>query len=221
MKSRLGVALLFFFGIGLAPLAARAGVSPAGWHVHEGFYFNTDVGPAYSHYHFTGPADEVKAHGGGADVDFRFGYALTHHLVLSLDLNGTATVNKPDTTLNGTTLHFNTDYHFASSSVGAGLTWYFENNLFLGLTVGSGQATFNYNNTDINSNNGFAAQMRMGKEWWLGDDWGLGVVGGLDYVSASTNMRLNVASSSSTFYTAYLDHVDSRTVFIGFTATFN
>ena len=221
MKVHAGVGVLFLLGLGLAPSSARAGVTPDGWHVHRGFYFNTDAGFAYSHYDFTGPADKVEAHGGGASVDFRFGYALTPNFVLSLDLTGTATVNKPDTTLNGATLRSNTDYHFASASAGAGLTWYFDNDLFLGLTVGSGQATFHYNNTDINSDNGFAAQARMGKEWWLGDDWGLGVVGGVDYVSAGSNMRLHVIDSSGSVYTAYLDHVDTRTFFVGFTATFN
>ncbi len=220
MKTYAGTVLLLLAVLGLAPGTASAGTGPGGWPEHSGFYFNTDVGLASIHYEFTGPADKLEVRSGGANLDFRFGYALTRHLVLSLDLNGTATVNKPDTTLNGSALHSNTDYHFASSAVGAGLTWYFDNNLFLGLSAGSGQATFHYYNTDINSDNGFAAQVRVGKEWWLGDDWGLGVVGGFDYLSAGTNMHLDVINSGSV-YTAYLDHVDARIFFVGFTATFN
>ena len=221
MRRHSVAAFLLILGMGLMPLSAIAATTRDGWNTHSGFYFNTDVAPAVSHYDYTGPADELKAHSGGANVDFRFGYALNHHLVLSLDLNGTATVNRPDMTLNGTALHSATDYHFASAMAGAGLTWYFDNDLFLGVTAGSGQATFHYNNTDINSDNGFGAQIRMGKEWWLGDEWGLGVVGGLDYISAGANMHLDVVDSSGNVYTAHLDHVNTRTFFVGFTATFN
>lgn len=221
MERHPGAGFLFVLGMAFVPMSAIAATAAGGWNTHRGFYLSTDVGYAESHYDYTGPSDKLEVHSGGANVDFRFGYALTPHLVLSLDLNGAATVNKPDTTLNGNTLHSGTNYHFASAQAGVGLTWYFDNDLFLGATVGSGQATFHYNNIDVNSDNGLGAQLRMGKEWWLGDDWGLGVVGGLDYISAGANMHLNVAKSSGSVYTVYLDHVDTRTFFIGFTATFN
>lgn len=220
MKKHLGMALLFLSAAGIAPMSASAGTEPGGWPAHSGFYFNTDVAPAAMHVEYSGPHDNMDVRSGGANVDFRFGYALTRNLVLSLDLNGEATVNKPDTTLNGNKLYSSTDYHFASAMVGAGLTWYFDNNLFLGFTVGSGQVTLHYDNTDFNSDNGFATQLRVGKEWWIGHDWGLGVVGGYDYVSANTDTRVNVFGPSGT-YTAYFDHADARAFFIGFTATFN
>lgn len=203
------------------PVTACAGTDSVGWPAHRGFYLNIDAAPASMRVDYSGPRDNMNVSSSGANVDFRFGYSVTPNLVLSLDLNGEATVNKPSATLNGNTLHSGTDYHFASSLVGAGLTWYFDNNLFLAATVGSGQVTFHYNNTDINSDNGFAAQLRIGKEWWIGRNWGMGVVGGIDYVSASTNTRLSVIDPSGAIYTAYFDHAESRTFFLGFTATFN
>jgi hypothetical protein len=189
--------------------------------VHQGFYFNVGVAPAAGHYHFTGPGANMDVHGGAADVDFRFGYAVTRHLILSLDLSGMATVNNPDTTLNGYTLRSSSDYHFGSALSGLGLTWYFDNNLFLGLTAGTGQISLHYNNTDINSNNGFGTQIRFGREWWVGHDWGLGIVGGLDYVTAGTDTHIVVIDPYGNVYTAYFDHADATTLFVGFTATFN
>ena len=201
-------------------MPARAESIGSGAPVHQGFYFNTDVGLGGSHYNLTGPNDNMDVRGGAANVDTRFGYAVTPHLILSLDLNGTSTGNNPDTTLNGSKIYSSTDYSFSSGMFGAGLTWYFDNNLFLGFTVGTGRASFHINNNDVNSNNGFGTQVRFGKEWWIGDDWGLGVMGGVDYVSADTNTRLTVIEPSGT-YTAYFNHADATTLFVAFSATFN
>lgn len=216
----IGTVILLGAAIGL-PQYARAGSRPgSSAPVHQGFYFNADVGLGGSQYHITGPQDSLDVNGGAANVDFRFGYALTPHLILSLDLNGTATVKNPDSKLNGSTLYYSSDTQYGTALIGVGVTWYFDNNLFLGGTLGTAQLSSHQNNTDINSDNGFGAQFRVGKEWWVGSDWGLGVVGGLSYASASTNTNLTVNTPSGS-YTAYFDHAEATTAFVAFTATFN
>ena len=216
----IGTVILLGAAIGLPRYACAGSESSNSKPVHQGFYFNADVGLGGSHYNITGPRDNLDVSGAAANVDFRFGYALTRHLVLSLDLNGTATVKNPDTRLNGSKLYYSNDTQYGTAMIGVGLTWYFDNNLFLGGTIGTAQLSVHQNNTDINSDNGFGAQVRFGKEWWVGDDWGLGVVGGLSYASANANSNLTVNSPSGS-YTAYFDHAEATTAFIAFTATFN
>ena len=191
--------------------------------VHRGFYFNTDVGPAAGRYNFSGPRDSGDAHGWAANIDLRFGYALTGHLIVSADLTGSATANNPDTTLDGRSVHASSDYYFGSSAVAVGLTWYWDDNLFLGGNVGAGRVVLHFSNpnTSIDSNTGFAAQLRFGKEWWVGDNWGLGIVGGVSYVSAGADSNLGVTRSGGGTYVAHLDHMDATVYFVGFTASFN
>jgi len=63
--------------------------------------------------------------------------------------------------------------------------------------------------------------VRFGKEWCIGDDYGFGVVGGMDYVTTHNNTRINVIDPYGNIYTAYFDHADAITLFVDFTATFN
>lgn len=216
--ARRGVAL---FAVLLCAVLVPAGASAAQGQWHSGFYFNADVGPAGTYYHYSGPNDSLDTHSGGANVDFRFGYALTPHLMLSGDLSGAATQKNPDTTLDGRNVYSSGDLQFSSGMLGVGLTWYFDDNMFAGFTAGVGQVTLQVNNTDWNSNSGFGTQIRVGKEWWVGSEWGLGIVSGLSYVSATTDTNVTVTDSSGNVYAAHFDHVDSTAAFVAFTATFN
>lgn len=204
---------------------ARAAAPPPGGvgAEHGGFYFSTDVGPAYGQYRFSGPRDSGEASGGAASVDLRFGYALTRQLVLSGDLTGTASVKNPDTTLDGRTVYARSDFYFGTSAVGVGLTWYFADNLLVGANLGAGKVILHYNNSNLNidSNTGFSSQLRFGKEWWVGEHWALGVVGGVEYVSASADSNIGWYDARGTLYTAHIDHVDATTYFVAFSATFN
>lgn len=222
MAARIRLAMFVFAASAcLASVPALGDSDAGGMPVHHGFYFNTDVGPAATHVTFNGPHDHLGVRSGAANVDFRFGYALTPHFVLSLDLNGMATANKPDTTLNGSSIRYGGDSYYGASMLGVGLSWYSESNICVGFTLGPGRVTQHLGNTDIKSESGFAAQVRVGREWWVGNDWGLGLVGGLGYVSASANVRESVVDPSGATYTAYFDHAEARTAFIAFSATFN
>lgn len=68
------------------------------------------------------------------------------------------------------------------SMFGAGLTYYFmPQNIFISGSLGSGNFTVNNtdNNTKSSTKYGFSFQLKAGKEWWVGKNWGLGL--GLAY----------------------------------------
>lgn len=208
----------------LTTVVAPAVASPApggGPPEHAGFYFNTDVGAANCQYHFTGPRDTMDTYTQGVSLALRFGYALTRNVILSADLGASATMQNPNTTLDGFSVNSSGNLQFSSTLVGVGVAWYFEHNLLLGFTVGTGRITLNLDNRDLNSDNGFASQLRFGKEWWIGDYWGLGVIGGVTYVSANANMDISVTNPFGNTGTVYFNHTDSTTGFVAFTATFN
>lgn len=214
-----------FLGVLVAglPVSAMAQPSPSAdpAPTHDGFYFNVTVGPAYSNYEITGSGNTLKADGGAASLDLRFGGAVTDHLVLSGVLGGSATLLNPDTTFNGASVSSSEDYQFGTSMVGVGLTYYFDNNLFLGFDAGVGQVRYSSSSTDLHSDSGFAAQVRFGKEWWVGDDWALGVVCGYKYLNADASIGLAVYDPHSGYHTVYLDKAKAGTVYIAFTVSFN
>jgi hypothetical protein len=63
------------------------------------------------------------------------------------------------------------------------VTYYFMPvNLYLSGSAGFGSLEFDGNisgETDM----GLALDLTVGKEWWVGDNWGLGVAGGFGYHS--------------------------------------
>ena len=62
---------------------------------------------------------------------------------------------------------------------GGGLTYYImPANVYLAGSVGFGQAVFeDYRGAVDGSDLGLGVNLMVGKEWWVGSDWGLGVAG--------------------------------------------
>jgi hypothetical protein len=85
-------------------------------------------------------------------------------------------------------------------------------NYFINATVGLGKFTMQYNNTQSTSESGFGFQIKGGKEWWVSDNWALGVAGGLAYLSANDQ---TVSGSN------YSGKLSTTKIFVVFNTTFN
>jgi len=72
------------------------------------------------------------------------------------------------------------------SGFGAGLTYYLmPANVYFTGSLGVGSLSSQLEDPfKGDSDSGFAFTLGIGKEWWVGDAWGLGFEGGLDYFSA-------------------------------------
>jgi hypothetical protein len=207
------------FSAAAAPTLAHASGSTAA--THSGFFTNISIGAGASNYVVTGHGNKLQAKDGAASLNLRLGAALTPHLVLSGVLGGSATITNPDTTLNGYSLTLDEDHQFTTAMLGVGLTWYFDNNLFLGADVGTGQAGYLSDSANGHSDNGFAAQIRFGKEWWVSSNWALGIVAGFKYLEADADTDLYVRDGYRNSRYVYFDHVKASTLYVGFSATFN
>jgi len=54
-------------------------------------------------------------------------------------------------------------------------------NIYLSPTVGLGRLSIDNDHTDI----GLVTDLTIGKEWWVGSQWGLGVAGAVGFHSIS------------------------------------
>lgn len=118
---------------------------------------------------------------GGAPVD-----DLNIHLRIS-----TFTMVDPTVTVDAAGISDELNGSFGSSFFGLGLTYYFMPiNLYITAALGVSRLT-----VDIDSDNedprgtdaGFGFNFDVGKEWWVSDNWGLGLAGRFVLVSGTTN----------------------------------
>jgi hypothetical protein len=92
---------------------------------------------------------------------------------------------------------------------GGGITYYLMPiNLYFSGSVAGAMLTFGNGSTyDTHSDVGFAGDFTVGKEWWAGEDWGLGFSGG---------MSLHSIPASETS-----ENWSGKTFALRFSATFN
>lgn len=174
---------------GVYPLKAQDGfVQQKGYHQHNGFYLSMNLGPT-----FLSVKDQLsdsyispynrEYNGMGVMLDLKLGWALKENLILHATLISNI-MNDP-TTKNKHPLYeeFSSIVDMGDELIGAGVTYYLmPSNILLSCSMGVGQ--FSVTDTqgmhkNINSESGFAMQLKLGKEWWVSKNWGLGV--GLTY----------------------------------------
>ncbi len=159
------------------PPPAPPPASAPGARAHDGGYIRLQLGGGWSGLTGTAGSQTVSYDGGGAAFSAAFGYSFTQHLVVygeffiagpetaSLKMNGMSI----DT--GGSTLSDDV------SGLGLGAAYYFGPNAFaaaslLDATVEIMDAS---ENTLATSNRGVGLELLFGKEWWVSDNWGLGV----------------------------------------------
>lgn len=68
------------------------------------------------------------------------------------------------------------------SGVGGGVTYYFmPANIYLSGSVGPAWLSLTVDGDESSSDTGFALDITLGKEWWVGGSWGLGLAGCFGY----------------------------------------
>jgi hypothetical protein len=153
-------------------------VMPPGAYVHDGLYLRLSLGvgglAAVEGGRQGVAGDDLTIAGGGFVHSFALGGFLTPHLAIHADLFGASAVH-PAIDVNGVTVH-RIDAA-AVQAVGGGLTAYTPNNVYftgaLGFAMGWAVDDF----VELESDVGVAANFMIGKEWWVGPGWGVGIAG--------------------------------------------
>jgi hypothetical protein len=186
-------------------------------HNHDGFYLRLAIGFGGSfisgnNSDFVG---DVDLSGLGLGTSIGIGGALTENLILNADLFS-ATVFDSTVKQNGRRIGDASDVGNALAvgedqqllGFGVGVTYYIMPvNVYLAGSVGLGQVVFEGIDGDRDSSDlGFGANVMVGKEWWVGTDWGIGVAGQLIFVSVGDDL---------------LNHVNGLATTLMFSATYN
>ncbi len=174
---------LFATTSALVLIVLLAGPALAGSRDHmDGFFMRLSTGGAGAKTHSEYGGDRVEFSGSGVDLNLAFGGIVSPNLALHGTLFGW-TVEDPDMELNG--LKVGVDGDVTAAGFGVGLTYYaMPANLYVSGSIGSGRVHFDIHRLgEGDTDRGVMLDLTLGKEWWTGDNWGLGVAVGMTYHS--------------------------------------
>ena len=181
----------------LSGLCATANAAPE---THDGFFLQFNIGPSAQDWTITNPPflpdviDELNIAGSGLQMDVNIGGAVAENIIVFAQFSVNTAV-APEVTLQGGNISasetFGDDVSAATVGIGGGVQYYvMPAGIYLAGSLLSVQLQLARDaNGDGNSEErggsekGVGLQLRLGKEWWVSDEWGLGIAG--SYLRAS------------------------------------
>jgi hypothetical protein len=157
-----------------APPAKRSG-----WHKHDGLYLDMATGLGGFSYTTSNVANKGELSGTGISLEFSVGAALTPHLILFGTLYEINSASTPTFKVNGN--GGNTSGDVMLLGIGPGVAYYFgEHNFYASGALAFSQLHFDsfldgLNRSNGDSDWGLALKVTFGKEWWISENWAMGL----------------------------------------------
>lgn len=144
-------------------------------HTHDGFFLRLapGIGSTVSTENVIG--DKLEVSGMSGLFNLAIGGTVAENLIVHVDLTG-ASVTDPKVKVNGMDQPAY-DTTSSTSLLGVGLTYYFPSNFYITGSIGIAESVLKTNGIEYSTDKGFGTNIMIGKEWWVSDDWGLGVAG--------------------------------------------
>lgn len=169
-----------------------------GVHTHDGFFLR--LAPGFG---FVSGKEEVgnnslQMSASGGLFNFGVGGAITENLILHFDASSVS-VEDPTVKINGK--EYSSSNTTASSTLlGVGLTYYFPSNSYLTVAVGQAVSKVKVNGDEYSTEKGYGVNVMLGQEWWVSDNWGLGIAGQFLYTSCPDNVGTVKPDFNTTSY---------------------
>jgi hypothetical protein len=161
-------------GVLLVAPVAEAGLA----RTHDGFFLRLSGGFGIAGTSVDVGGEDLKAAGGTGDVNFAIGGSVARNFALHASFWGWLQSN-PSVELGdiGGTL----DGNLGMQAFGGGATYYFMPvNMYLSGSVGVGTLRVDIDGgPEGRSEAGLVLDFTLGKEWWVGNSWGIGLAGAL------------------------------------------
>ncbi|MBI5066999.1 MAG: hypothetical protein HZB56_02085 [Deltaproteobacteria bacterium] len=179
------------------------------FHRHLGFFLQLDLGIGGQKATWTDTFDGAqKLSGDGGTFSVAVGGALVENLILAGHLWAFA-APEPDYTIAGQRVSTaGREITLGLSGIGLNVTYYvMPANVYLSVTPSAATASLQQSGTSQRSERGFGLRAAIGKEWWVGSHWGVGL-----NVQAAFARNGNGPSSG---------RIQSSAVAVAFSATYN
>lgn len=149
---------------------------------HDGFFLNLSLGLGYQGFEYDHAHSSRGLESNGIATGFyiKLGGRVANNLLLHASLIGETNQSSLKETYNGEVEETYNALHDNLSILGVGLTYYFLQNIFVTASIGISQFNLQGDTGDDiitlgRSENGFAFHVGVGKEWWVSENWGLGI----------------------------------------------
>jgi hypothetical protein len=168
-------------GVPPAPEPVELAFPSSGYRRHDGFFLRMTFGVGWGTSELDGSGTaERDWFGPGFAASFDLGASLVENLILHLRLRH-ASVTWPTLTYDGEERPGRTGVLASQVMVGLGIQYYFMPlNLFVGAAAGIAGIEAVVERRDLpdqryNGGTGLAFDLDLGKEWWVSENWALGV----------------------------------------------
>ncbi len=152
-----------------------------------GFFLRLSAGYGYAQTELGDPAI-MKYYGVPGDINFAIGAVVSDNFALHGSLFGWSIMN-PTLEIGGGSGEI--DGYLMLSGLGVGLTYYImPANIYISPSVGLGNLTLDAGGSTSNTEMGLMIDLTLGKEWWVGGSWGLGVAGAVGYHSVQDSEEI-------------------------------
>ncbi len=201
--------ILVMTGIAIAVVAFRVERAAADEaHRHDGFFLRLATGVGGASNSVTDDDGVVNTIRGAASTSsIAVGYMVVENLAVHAEIFHAALI-EPESTKGGTqTSAAVLAGKYIAGGFGAGVTYYFmPSNIYIGAGVGGVVLQADFGIARFSTEAGFGLDAICGKEWWVSDNWALGVAGQFIFARVPSQF----SDSHNTFVGAVL-----------FSATFN
>jgi hypothetical protein len=170
---------------------------------HDGFFIQMDIGAGSLGSEASTMFGDLELSGSAGEFSVTVGAAITQNFILAGQVWAVA-VEDPSVEGNGHDFA-DADATLILSGVGLNVTYYLPSNFYFSATPSITSLEIDTDNHRREMDTGYGIRLAVGKEWWVSDEWGLG---------------LNLQGAWSTNEDQE-DTRDSYWIGIAFTATYN
>ena len=147
-------------------------------HKHDGFYLRLTTGVGSTTSVEETEVGELSFSGMSGNTTLgTVGYAVVENLIINLDIFASS-VTDPTVEIDGKDVGA-VDAEVTITNIGVGGTYYImPANLYLG-SIGLATGSVGSGRVKVETDTGYGINVAIGKEWWVSDNWGIGVAGQL------------------------------------------
>jgi hypothetical protein len=159
-----------------------------GARAHDGFYLRLHLGPGYTHLSASDSGGDLSLGGKSLSFGIALGGAVSSHVIvygtvvdgLVFDLSSKQNQAQAESGMIEGFVNGGGLGRMSVLGVGAGAAYYLDSNVFFASSVlGSRVSVSDVIGAVAKSDWGVTFEGLVGKEWWVSDNWGLGVAGQL------------------------------------------
>lgn len=149
-----------------------------GYHTHDGFLLRLTPGLSGAFSSTEDAGVDVELSGGGATLGVAVGFAVSPRFVITGEL-ATHLTTGPTLTVGDTEYTSDDDVEWTVNFFGVGGSLYLPSNFYLHGAIGGMKMGIQGPSDDKPdyTDTGVGVNLMMGQEWWVSDNWGIGIAG--------------------------------------------